>query len=404
MAMLEEAWRAMHANRMRTLLTMLGVIIGVGAVILMLCIGQGARDRIGASIASMGSNLLVVQSGSSTSGGMRLGLGAAATLTTGDADAIRELPDVMAVAPMMRGTRQVIYGTNNWNTSIIGTETGYFDVREWELTGGEIFSLADVNRGAQVAIIGQKIAEVLFGHDDPVGETIRIHQSPFLVIGVLAAKGQSLDGQDQDDVIIVPLRTAQSKVLGTKFSSAVRVIMVTAASDEAMQRVEEDIDQLLRQRHRTQDGEDADFSVRNLAAMASTAAEAARVMTLLLGAIASISLVVGGIGIMNIMLVSVTERTREIGIRMAVGARSRDILLQFLLEAVMISIVGALIGLVLGGGGALAVEMVLEFPVVLTPASVVLSVAVAVAVGVCFGFYPAWKGSRMHPIDALRFL
>ena len=401
--MLGEAWHAMGANRMRTFLTMLGMVIGVGAVILMLAIGQGAQFQVEQSIASMGSNLFIVQSGSSTSGGVRMGAGAASTLTIADAQAIEEFPNVAAVAPVAPGTAQMVYGPNNWSTSVIGTTPSYLDVREWKLSSGFGFTNTDVRSATRVALIGQTVATNLFGDEDPVGKTIRIKQSPFTVLGLLAPKGQSLDGRDQDDTVLVPVTTAQRKLFGSQFQGMVRFMMVQAASKEAMNTVERDMNDLLRQRHHLQEGTDNDFTVRNLTALANAAAQTAQVMSMMLGAIASISLLVGGIGIMNIMLVSVTERTREIGIRMAIGARQKDILMQFLLEALMISIVGCLIGVVLGVGGAVLVNVLAETTVVITGQSVLMAFLVAAAIGIFFGFYPANKAAKLKPIDALRY-
>ena len=401
--MLSEAWRAMGANRLRTFLTMLGMMIGVGAVILMLAIGQGAQYLVDQSIASMGSNLFIVLSGSSTSGGLRMGSGAAPTLTVADAQAIAELPSIAAVSPNATGTAQLVYGPNNWSTQIIGTTPSYLEVRDWSLAAGYPFTDSDVRGATRVALLGQTVVKNLFGDEDPVGKTIRIKQSPYHVVGVLAAKGQSLDGRDQDDSVLIPVTTAQRKLFGSQFRGTVRMIMAQAASAEAMPAAERDINQLLRQRHRLQEKTENDFTVRNLTALANTAAETTRVMSLMLGAIASISLLVGGIGIMNIMLVSVTERTREIGIRIAIGARQRDILTQFLLEAIIISIVGCLVGVGLGIGGAILVNQITDTAVVITMSSVLMAFMVAAAVGVFFGFYPARKAARLEPIEALRY-
>ncbi|MFA7269032.1 MAG: ABC transporter permease [Sterolibacterium sp.] len=402
-AMLGEAWGAMGANRLRTFLTMLGMVIGVGAVILMLAIGQGAQQRVQASIASMGSNLFIVLSGSVTSGGVRMGGGATPTLTLQDAQAIQELPSVAAVAPSSPGTAQLVYGPNNWSTQVIGTTPSFLQVRDWKLSAGFSFTDSDIRSATRVALLGQTVAQNLFGAEDPVGKTVRIRNSPYVVLGVLAAKGQSLDGRDQDDTVIVPVTTAQRKLFGSQFVGTVRFIMVQAESAEAMAAAEKSMNELLRQRHRIREGADNDFSVRNLTALADTAAETAQVMSLMLGAIASVSLLVGGIGIMNIMLVSVTERTREIGIRMAIGACGKDILLQFLLEAIIISVIGCLIGVALGVGGALIVNKASGMTVVVTMTSIVMAFVVAATVGIFFGWYPARKAAGMKPIDALRY-
>ena len=401
--MLGEAWMAMGANRLRTVLTMLGMVIGVGAVIMMLAVGQGAQQQVQASIASMGSNLFIVLSGSITSGGVRVGGGAAPTLTIADAQAIEELPSVRGAAPSSPGTAQLVYGPSNWSTQIIGTTPNYLAVRDWRISAGSPFTDSDVRSATRVALLGQTVVRNLFGEEDPTGKTIRIKNSPYLVLGVLAAKGQSLDGRDQDDTVLVPVTTAQRKLFGTQFAGTVRFISVQAASSEAMPAVEKAIVELLRQRHRIREGADNDFSVRNLTAMANTAAETAQVMSLMLGAIASISLLVGGIGIMNIMLVSVTERTREIGIRMAVGARGKDVLLQFLLEAIIISVIGCMIGVALGVGGAFAASKAIGMAVLVTAGSIVTAFVVAATVGIFFGWYPARKASLLRPIDALRF-
>lgn len=403
-AMLGEAWHAMGANRLRTFLTMLGMVIGVGAVVLMMAIGQGAEAAVKRSINAMGSNLFVVLSGPPSAGGARSATGSAPSLNTKDADAILELDGVAGMAPVTMGKAQVVYSSNNWNTDVIGTTPGYFDVRSWDLSNGFIFADSDNRSATRVALIGKTVADNIFGADtDPQGKTIRINKSPFVVLGVLANKGQTLDGRDQDDIIIVPLTTAQRKIFGNQLPGSVRQILVKAESDSMMNMVEQGINGLLNQRHNIREGADSDFSVRNLTAIANSAAETTRTMSLLLGAIASVSLLVGGIGIMNIMLVSVTERTREIGIRMAIGARQRDILLQFLLEAIVISIVGCLIGIAIGVGGALAVSKVTQAEVIVSANSVIIAFSVAASIGVFFGFYPAKKAAALNPIEALRY-
>ena len=400
---LDESLQAMGANRLRTALTMLGMIIGVGAVVLMLAIGQGAQALVTESISSMGSNLFIILSGASSAGGVRMGGGTVPTLTYNDALALDELPDVAAVAPLFPNTAQIIYGPNNWTAMIAGTTPPYFDVRDWAPVAGTLFTDNDVRSATRVVLLGQTVATNLFGDEDPVGKTVRIKNSPFLVLGVLAPKGQSLDGRDQDDTAIVPLTTAQRQLFGNQFPGMVRFIMTKAASAEVMSRVERQLVDVLRQRHRIRPGQEDDFTVRNLTALAAAAAGTTRAMSMMLGAIAGVSLLVGGIGIMNIMLVSVTERTREIGIRMAIGARRRDVLLQFLVEAVIISLAGSLIGAALGFGCAWMVASVAEMPVVVTLWSILLAFAVAAAVGVFFGFYPARKAAGLRPIDALRY-
>ncbi len=402
-AMLGEAWRAMGANRLRTFLTMLGMVIGVGAVVLMLAIGQGAQYAVAQSINSMGSNLFIVLSGFTNAGGVRSGSGNAPTLTVTDAEAITELDGVETAAPVHQGSAQLVYGSSNWNSYVIGTTPAYLDVRSWALLDGSPFTDSDLRASTRVALIGKTAAQNLFGAENPTGKTLRIGQAPFLILGVLAPKGQSLDGRDQDDVLIVPLTTAQRKLFGTPFQGSVRAIMVKAAAPEVMPAVENSMNALLRQRHRIRPGQDDDFNVRNLTAVADSAAETTRIMSLLLGAIASVSLLVGGIGIMNIMLVSVTERTREIGIRMAIGAREKDILTQFLLEAIVISIAGCLIGLLLGIGGAVLTNLLTGTAVIISGSSVIVAFSVAAGVGIFFGYYPARKAARLDPIEALRY-
>jgi putative ABC transport system permease protein len=402
-SMLSEAWHSMGANRLRTFLTMLGMVIGVSAVVLMMAIGEGAQQSIKRSIDSMGTNLIVILSGSSSTLGSRSGSGNSSALSIGDANAIKDLEDIEMIAPISTGNAQVIFGGNNWNTSIIGTTPSYFLIRSWYTEGGEIFSDDDVRSASRVALIGKTVAENLFGDVDPIGQTIRLQNNPFTIVGLLENKGQSFDGRDQDDVVIVPITTAQRKLLGNQIPGSVRMIMAQTKSEKYMGLVEEIITGLLRQRHNIRENIENDFSVRNLTAMAKTASETAKTMSILLGTIASISLLVGGIGIMNIMLVSVTERTREIGIRMAIGAREQDILLQFLLEACVISIVGCVIGVVLGLGAALLVKKIVGTEIVISLQSIVLAFSVAASVGVFFGYYPASKAAKLHPIEALRY-
>lgn len=401
--MLQEALLAIKANRMRSFLTMLGMLIGVGAVIMMSAIGAGAQASVAKKISSMGSNLFIVLSGAASSSGVKTSTGAAATLTVGDAIAIGELAGVRASAPTVMNNAQLGYGANNWNSAVYGVTPEYLIARDWNMASGYMFGDAEVKSSARVAVVGQTVAKNLFGEEDSIGKTIRVGQNPFLIVGELEAKGQGLDGRDQDDVILVPLTTAQRKLFGSKFRSTVRFIMVQAESEQIMPSLEKEMNSLLRQRHNIKDGRDSDFDVKNMTAMAEMAASMTRIMTLTLGAIASISLLVGGIGIMNIMLVSVTERTKEIGIRMAIGAKEKDILLQFLLEAVVISLIGCAMGVVLGIAGAYAIGSIIDMDVVVTPLSIFIAFAVSSGVGVFFGYYPAKKAAKMEPIEALRF-
>ena len=402
--MLSEAWHGMSANRLRTFLTMLGMVIGVGAVVLMMAIGEGAQQSIKRSIDSMGSNLFVILSGSSSSSGSRSASGSSSTLNMSDAAAIGDLEDIGAFAPISVGNAQIIYAGNNSNTAIVGTTPSYFSIRRWDVESGELFSDADIRSANRVALVGKTVVENLFGDEiDPIGKTIRIKKSPFTVVGVLEGKGQSFDGRDQDDTIIVPITTAQRKLFGNQIPGSVRMIMAQAKSEKYMGVAEDTINVLIRQRHNIRENAESDFSIRNLTAMAKTASETTKTMSILLGAIASISLLVGGIGIMNIMLVSVTERTREIGIRMAIGAREKDILLQFLLEACVISIVGCVIGVALGLGGAMLIKKMFGAEILISMQSIVLAFSVAASVGVFFGYYPASKAAKLHPIEALRY-
>jgi putative ABC transport system permease protein len=404
LAGLRIALRALMVNKMRSTLTMLGIIIGVGAVIAMIAVGSGAKKRIAEQIASMGSNLLIVLSGSSTSGGLRFGSGTVPTLTVDDAKAIStEIPAVKYVAPSIGGVAQIVYGNQNWSTLINGTTPEALDIREWPLSSGRSFTQQDVDGATKVCLLGKTVADNLFGGIDPIGQIVRIKKVPFTVIGVLASKGQSTWGQDQDDTIFVPLTTAQKRLFGMQFPGMVRIIAVQARSPEVMKEVENQINDLLRQRHRIQPNQDNDFTVRNLTEVMSTAEQSASVMSILLGAIASISLIVGGIGIMNIMLVSVTERTREIGIRIAVGAKGRDILLQFLIESLVLSLIGGMIGIGLGVVGTLILAKFTRWPTLFSMQAILLAFLFSGSVGVFFGYYPARKASLLNPIEALRY-
>jgi putative ABC transport system permease protein len=401
--MLYEALVAMAANRLRSFLTMLGMMIGVASVVLMLAIGQSARDSVQKTIDSMGSHLFIVLAGSANSAGLRSGSGAVSTLTASDAVAIAELNGVNVTAPVVQAKQQLVYGAANWNSDVYGSTPDYLTARGWKIGQGTSFDDSDVRSSRRVALIGTSVASNLFGDESPIGQTMRINRTSFEVVGILASKGQSLDGRDQDDTVIVPLTTAQRYLVGNRWRSSVRMILVQATSDEMMSSLELDMDALLRERHKIDTNADPDFSLSNLAAIADTAAQTARTMSLLLGAIASISLVVGGIGIMNIMLVSVTERTREIGIRMAIGARQRDVLSQFLLESLMISITGGVLGLMVGMGGAQLVGSVWATSITVSLDAVILAFAISASTGVFFGFYPALKASRLDPIEALRY-
>jgi putative ABC transport system permease protein len=402
MAIIRIAMRALARNKMRSGLTMLGIIIGVGAVIAMVGIGQGAQQQVQEQINAMGSNVLFVASGTVNRGGMRMGWGATKTLVYEDMQAIlRECPAVAMAAPGSQTTAQVVFGNDNWSTNINGTEPQYLDIRNWPLQSGAAFAQGDVDTAANVAIIGETVRKNLFGATDPIGQTIRVKNLPFKVVGVLSPKGQSAAmGQDQDDTIIIPITTLQKKLTGDTW---LRWIMVSARSREASYTAQQQIESLLRDRHRIRQGQDDDFFVRNLADIADLADQASRVFTLLLASIASVSLLVGGIGIMNIMLVSVTERTREIGIRMAIGATESDVQRQFLIEAVVLSLIGGGIGILFGVASSFLISSVLKWPVQVSALAIVVAALFSAAVGIFFGFYPARKAARLDPIEALRY-
>ncbi|MES2932677.1 MAG: ABC transporter permease [Pseudomonadota bacterium] len=405
MATLRIALRALRVNLLRSSLTMLGIIIGVGAVITMIAVGGGAQARIQEQIKSLGSNLMIIIPGSTTTSGVRLGAGAGQNLTEDDAVAIaKEIPEVQVAAPSNRGSAQLIAANNNWSTQIYGVTPDYFEAREWPLVSGRLFEPQELTGASKVVILGQTVATQLFGDGDPLDQVIRIKNVPFTVIGLLSTKGQSMLGQDQDDVAMVPLATARNRLFGNAQGKLRRVgtIQVKVREGASMQGAENSIRELLRQRQRTQGGQDDAFTIRNLTEMLATQEESSRVMTLLLAAVASVSLLVGGIGIMNIMLVSVTERTREIGLRMAVGARGRDILTQFLVEAITLSLIGGFVGIVLGVGGSYLIGELAGWATKLSPESIVLAVGFSASIGIFFGFYPARKASRLLPIDALR--
>ena len=406
LALLRVAMRALAVNKLRSALTMLGIIIGVAAVIVMIAVGAGAQARVEEQIRSLGSNILLLLSGATTSGGVRMGFGSNLTLSEDDASAIqRELQEVTA-APALRGSAQVIWGNQNWSTVIFGVTPEYLEVRQWELVAGRGFDPTDLAGATKVCLIGQTVARQIFAGVDPLGQVIRVRRVPFTVIGVLEGKGQSLMGTDQDDLILMPITTARKRVLGAANIAkqrSVGTIWVKVREGYDMKQVEEQVRALLRQRHRLQPGQDDDFSLRNLEEVAATQEASSRVLALLLAAVASVSLVVGGIGIMNIMLVSVTERTREIGLRMAVGARTRDILGQFLVEAVTLSLIGGLAGILIGVGSAFVIAQMAGWRILLSAEAVLLAVAFAFVIGVFFGFYPARKAARLNPVEALRF-
>jgi putative ABC transport system permease protein len=400
-ATLRIALRALRRNKMRSILTMLGIIIGVGAVIAMVGIGNGAKAQVEAQIATLGQNMILIFSGSMTSSGARGGWGGAGTMKIEDAVAIaREVPGVTMVSPEIRSGAQVAAGNQNWFTQVLGESADYFDMRQWQFASGAGFSEQDIRSANKVAVIGKTTAQQVFGDDDPVGQVIRVRNVPFMVTGVLKSKGLSLMGNDQDDVLIVPYTTAMKRLTG---DTKLRGINVQAANEKVMARVQDQIISLLRQRHHIQSGRDDDFTVRGQQDIAEMATAQAKTMTVLLGAIAGVSLIVGGIGIMNIMLVSVTERTREIGIRMAVGAHGWDILLQFLIEAVTLSSLGGIIGIVVGFSSAEIISQFVGWPTMVPTVYVVGSFLFSAAVGVFFGLYPAKKAAALDPIDALRY-
>jgi len=395
------ALRALARNKLRSFLTMLGIIIGVGAVIAMVAIGEGAKKRVQEQIASLGTNLLVILPGTVTLGGARTGSGGRQTLVASDAKAIMdEIPVVSGASPVVRQVQQVIAGDQNWSTPVQGVAPEFQQIREWQVQEGRFISQADIESTAKVALIGQTVAYNLFGDSDPIGAIIRIKKIPFHVIGILGAKGQTGNGTDQDDVIMVPYTTMMKLVMGVTY---IQQIIVAAVSADTTQEANNQIASLLRQRHKIRPGADDDFIIRNLSDIAEAASNSATVMAVLLGSIASVSLLVGGIGIMNIMLVSVTERTREIGIRMAVGARSRDIMLQFIVEAVVMAASGGVIGILVGIGSSNLIKYLAELPTLIRPDIIAISFLVSGTVGIFFGFYPARKAAQLDPIDALRY-
>jgi putative ABC transport system permease protein len=397
------AIHALGRNKMRSGLTMLGIIIGVGAVIAMVAIGQGASAQIQAQIANLGNNMLFVMSGSQSQGGMRGGAGSVTTFTPEDVDAIeRECPSVKAASPSVRANGQLIYGNQNWvaSSGISGTNEKFPDIRLWPIAEGDFFTEGDVRTAARVCVIGKTVKDSLFSGSDPVGQTMRIRNLPFRVIGVLSAKGQNQYGQDQDDTVILPYTTAQKKMLSITY---IQSAMISAISPAATFTAQTQIEELLRQRHKLGPNQENDFTVRNLTDVAEAADQSSKIMTNLLASIAGVSLLVGGIGIMNIMLVSVTERTREIGIRMAIGARSAAIRRQFLIESVTLSIVGGIFGVALGITSTIVIAKTLNWPTLVSPWAIFASVIFSALVGVGFGYYPARKAAGLDPIDALRY-
>lgn len=399
------AFRSLQVNRVRSALTMLGIVIGVAAVIATAAIGSGARVSIQRQIASIGSNIIIVLPGSLTSSGMRMGTGNAVTLTELDArDLTQQCVDIALAVPVVRGGAQVVYENSNWATILFGTTPGFLEVRDVSVAEGAPFTQQDVDSASKVALLGPTVATNLFGDLDPVGHSIRIKNVPFTVVGVLARKGQSPTGQDQDDLILLPISTAKRKVIGIKFANAnaVDAIMIQARSTDRIGAAEEEARTLLRQRHRLTPSEDDDFSLRNMQEIFAAQAASSQILSIMLAAVASVSLVVGGIGIMNIMLVSVRERTREIGLRQAVGAKTRDILMQFLVEAVALSIAGGCVGVVVGIGASFIISALAGWSTVVSVGAILLAVLFSALVGIGFGYYPARKAAYLDPIVALR--
>jgi putative ABC transport system permease protein len=400
------ALQALKVNKLRSGLTMLGIIIGVAAVIVMIAVGSGAQARVKEQIAGLGSNLMILWAGSVTTAGVRGGTGTAQTLVEDDAWAVmREIAEVQVAAPTQRGSGQIVWGNANWLASIVGTTPEYFEARDWGLVSGRLFEAGEMSGAGKVAIIGQTVARELFGDSDPVDQIIRVRGVPFTVIGLLERKGQSMMGQDQDDIVIIPLTTARNKIFGALQGRIGRVssIFIKSKDGADMKEAEDKVRELLRQRHRLTGNTPDDFSLRNLTEILQAQEAASKVMAILLAAVASVSLLVGGIGIMNIMLVSVTERTREIGLRLAVGARGKDILSQFLVEAITLSTIGGVLGILLGGLGTWLVAELAAWPVQLSVLSIVLAVGFSAVIGIFFGYYPARKASSMQPIQALRY-
>ena len=392
------ALRALRRNTMRSILTALGIIIGIGAVITTVSMGNGAKARVEAQVASLGQNIITVYPGSFSSGGMRGGFGSSATLTAEDADAIQaEIADIEGVSPEVRDRNQVLANGLNWNTSINGESPDYPQIKNWRIVSGSMFTDQDVKSLAKVAVIGKTVADQLFPNEDPVGQTLRIRNLPFRILGVLDVKGYSLFGSDQDDVVIIPYTSHMRRV---SRRTSISSILIEASSPDKLDVVKQRVEDLLGQRRK---GREPDFTVRTQEELAQAATETSKTMTLLLGGIAFVSLVVGGIGVMNIMLVSVTERTREIGIRLAIGAHGKDVLLQFLIEAILLSLLGGVLGIMAGIGASELASYYFGLPTLVSTTSVIIAVAVSTIIGIFFGFYPARKAARLDPIEALRY-
>lgn len=399
---LKIAIQSILQNKLRSLLTILGIWIGIASVILMISIGQGASLEIEKQISSIGSNLIVVLPGASSSSGVRLGTGTNLTLTIQDALALKESQWIYETSISLHSVQQIIFRNNNWSTLVRGIDLSFLDVHEWQLERGKFFTEDDIKNSSRVAIIGQTVLEKLFGEENPIGQVIRIKKIPFIVIGILKEKGTSPRGDDQDDVILIPYTTAQKKLLGNILPDRVHVIFVKSKNFNELKKAEEDIKIILRQRHKLQPNEEDDFTIRNLTQFLKAKEETTKIMTTLLSAIASISLIVGGIGVMNIMLVSVTERIKEIGIRMAIGATNWEISIQFLIESILLSLIGGIFGIIFGVFGSIFLSKFLMIHIIINFNSILLSFLITFFVGIFFGFYPAYKASNLDPIEALR--